>query len=71
MFRKSLIGRRYIMEEEERKTPEQEAPAKDVVDSILDKINSTDNPQKAFALFRYLAYHALTNDATASKNSKS
>lgn len=71
MFRKSLIGRRYIMDEEERKTPEQEAPAKDVVDSILDKINSTDNPQKAFALFRYLAYHALTNDATASKNSKS
>ena len=71
MFRKSLIGRRYIMEEEERKTPEQEAPAKDVVDSILDKINSTDNPQKAFALFRYLAYHALTNDATASKNFKS
>lgn len=71
MFRKSLIGRRYIMEEEERKTPEQEAPARDVVDSILDKINSTDNPQKAFALFRYLAYHALTNDATASKNSKS
>ena len=71
MFRKSLIGRRYIMEEEERKTPEQEAPARDVVDSILDKINSTDNPQKAFALFRYLAYHALTKDATASKNSKS
>ena len=70
MFRKSLIGRRYIMEGE-IKTPEQEAPAKDVVDSILDKINSTDNPQKAFALFRYLAYHALTNDATASKNSKS
>ena len=27
MFRKSLIGRRYIMEEEERKTPEREAPA--------------------------------------------
>ena len=26
MFRKSLIGRRYIMEEE-RKTPESEAPA--------------------------------------------
>lgn len=71
MFRKSLIGRRYIMEEEERKTPEQEAPANDIVDSILDKINSTDNPQKAFALFRYLAYHALTKDATASKNSKS
>lgn len=59
------------MEEEERKTPEQEAPANDIVDSILDKINSTDNPQKAFALFRYLAYHALTKDATASKNSKS
>ena len=57
--------------EEEIKMPEQEAPAKDVVDSILDKINSADNPQKAFALFRYLAYHALTNDATASKNSKS
>ena len=57
--------------EEERKTPEHEAPANDIVDSILDKINSTDNPQKAFALFRYLAYHALTKDATASKNSKS
>lgn len=27
MFRKSLIGRRYIMEEEERKTPELHAPA--------------------------------------------
>lgn len=59
------------MEEEERKTPEREAPAHDIVDSILDKINSTDNPQKVFALFRYLAYHALTKDATASKNSKS
>lgn len=57
--------------EEEIKTPEHEAPANDIVDSILDKINSTDNPQKAFALFRYLAYHALTKDATASKNSKS
>lgn len=71
MFCKSLIGRRYIMEKEEIKTPEREAPANDIVDSILDKINSTDNPQKAFALFRYLAYHALTKDATASKNSKS
>ena len=57
--------------EEERKTPEQEAPERDVVASIVDKINSTDNPQTAFALFRYLAYHALPNDATASKNSKS
>ena len=57
--------------EEEIKTPEREAPANDIVDSILDKINSTDNPQEAFALFRYLAYHAFTNDATASKNSKS
>ena len=57
--------------EEEIKTPEHEAPANDIVDSILDKINSTDNPQKAFALFRYLAYHALTKDAIASKNSKS
>lgn len=27
MFRKSLIGRRYIMEEEERKTPEREVLA--------------------------------------------
>lgn len=57
--------------EEEIKSPEHEAPAHDIVDSILDKINSTDNPQKAFALFRYLAYHALTRDAAASKNSKS
>lgn len=43
MFRKSLIGRRYIMEEEERKTPEQEAPAHSELLQDIQNMTRTSN----------------------------
>ena len=69
MFRKSLIGRRYIMEEEERKTPEQEAPAhRKNLERLLQQLNATPNPKQTLALMCYLLNQSRTADIMADKN---
>ena len=69
MFRKSLIGRRYIMEEEERKTPEQEAPAhRKNLERLLQQLNATRNPKQTLALMCYLLNQSRTADIIADKN---
>ena len=69
MFRKSLIGRRYIMEEEERKTPEREAPAhRKNLERLLQQLNATSNPKQTLALMCYLLNQSRTADIIADKN---
>ena len=68
MFRKSLIGRRYIMEEE-RKTPEQEAPAhRKNLERLLQQLNATPNPKQTLVLMCYLLNQSRTADIIADKN---
>ena len=55
--------------EEERKTPEQEAPAhRKNLERLLQQLNATPNPKQTLALMCYLLNQSRTADIIADKH---